>query len=75
MEIPVTLNVKSANVIPVINCMQGDTPTIICTIMNGMILLLQTPENLTCVYVKAKRPNIRQYQLNVPLIAILLQYI
>ena len=35
MEIPVTLNVKSANVIPVINCMQGDTPTIICTIMNG----------------------------------------
>ena len=35
MEIPVTLNVKSANVIPVINCMQGDTPKIICTIMNG----------------------------------------
>ena len=35
MEIPVTLNVKSANIIPVINCMQGDTPTIICTIMNG----------------------------------------
>lgn len=35
MDIPITLNVKSANVIPVINCMQGDTPTIICTILNG----------------------------------------
>jgi hypothetical protein len=35
MEIPVTLNVKSANVIPVINCMQGDTPTLVCTILNG----------------------------------------
>ena len=37
MNIPVTLNVKSANVIPVINCMQGDTPTLICTIMNGNV--------------------------------------
>lgn len=35
MDIPVTLNVKSANVIPIIHCMQGDTPTLICTILNG----------------------------------------
>lgn len=35
MNIPVTLNVKSANAIPVISCMQGDTPTLVCTIMNG----------------------------------------
>ena len=34
MNIPVTLNVKSANAIPVISCMQGDTPTIVCTVMN-----------------------------------------
>ena len=34
MNIPVTLNVKSANAIPVISCMQGDTPTLVCTIMN-----------------------------------------
>lgn len=35
MNIPVTLNVKSANAIPVISCMQGDTPILVCTIMNG----------------------------------------
>ena len=35
MDIPVTLNVKSANNIPIISCMQGDTPTIVCSIMNG----------------------------------------
>ena len=35
MNIPVILNVKSANAIPVISCMQGDTPTLVCTIMNG----------------------------------------
>ena len=70
MEIPVTLNVKSANVIPVINCMQGDTPTIICTIMNGDDTFIADPGEFDlCVC------DIRQYQLNVQLIAILLQYI
>ena len=50
MEIPVTLNVKSANVIPVINCMQGDTPTIICTIMNGDDTFIADPgEFVLCV--------------------------
>ncbi len=75
MEIPVTLNVKSANVIPVINCMNGDTPTIICTIMNGDDTFIADPGEFDLCVCEAIRPNIRQYQLNVPLIAILLQYI
>lgn len=68
MEIPVTLNVKSANVIPVINCMQGDTPTLVCTILNGDELFIADSGEFDLCVCEVKQLSIRLYQLNVVLI-------